>query len=240
MKKISIIGGGIVASNFIEKISKSKYYIYKYLPTSRFEKFNEIASKSCHDKKVIICSNINDLSDSDLIISSGNHLIIKKEFLEENNVINFHAAPLPKYGGSAGPAFSLINNEQEFGFTFQKMTPFLDEGPIIYCDYFEIKDNMNSFDIDALAIEKGTNYLIKAIDKFFEEKDKLLPLDIDKLIIHKRDQLNKYRFIPIDNLKMKKSIQIIKALTWPGILEPAYTLLNSNKIYLTFNNIKEK
>ena len=212
MKKISIIGGGIVASNFIKEIIESDYILYKYFPTSIFSHFNQLAIDTCRDKKIKISSNLKDLSNSDLIISAGNYLLLEKEFLENNHVINFHAAPLPKYGGSAGPSFSLINNEKKYGF----------------------------LDLDNKAIEYGAKYLVKSIDLYFSKLKKTNPIEKEKLIINKRSELNKYRFIPFEDLNKKKSIQIIKALTWPGVLEPSFTFINNKKIYLSYSNCKKK
>ena len=240
MKKISIRGGGIVASNFIKEIIESDYILYKYFPTSIFSHFNQLAIDTCRDKKIKISSNLKDLSNSDLIISAGNYLLLEKEFLENNHVINFHAAPLPKYGGSAGPSFSLINNEKKYGFTYQKMINLLDAGPIIFQGNFDIGDDMTAFDLDNKAIEYGAKYLVKSIDLYFSKLKKTNPIEKEKLIINKRSELNKYRFIPFEDLNKKKSIQIIKALTWPGVLEPSFTFINNKKIYLSYSNCKKK
>ena len=74
---------------------------------------------------------------------------------------------MPKYGGSAGPAFALINSEKEFGCTFQKMDTELDSGPIIEKFMFEIESTMTSFDIDKKAIDVGESNLLNTLNNYF-------------------------------------------------------------------------
>ena len=106
--------------------------------------FSTLSKKSINlrPRNVIEIHPINVIKESDIIISAGNHKLINKDFILNNNIINFHAAPLPKYGGSAGPAFALLNNDTKFGCTFQKMEESLDAGEIISRYYFEIKSDL--------------------------------------------------------------------------------------------------
>ena len=139
MKKISLIGGGVVSSNFIKEIVDSDYELQYFFPSSKFDDFNKSCITICQEMKINITYEIKDLCESDLIISAGNHKILDEFIIKKKFVMNFHAAPLPKYGGSAGPSFSLINDEEVFGCTFQKMVSDLDAGPIINQYSFKIK-----------------------------------------------------------------------------------------------------
>ena len=237
--KISIIGGGPVASEFIKKIYKSHYSIKYYFPTSKFPEFNNLTKSDCSKMDIEIAHHLEELCDSDLILSAGNHKILDKKFIENNFILNFHGAPLPKYGGSAAPAFALINNDKQFGCTFQKMNFELDSGPILCQIYFNIGNEMTSYDLDKMAIDKGIQNLIPTLDNYFIKNKDLIFIRSSELVIYKRSELEKYAYIKYINLNTRKSLQIIKALTWPGVLKPAYTIINNKKINLTYSNLQK-
>ena len=232
MKKISIIGGGLIAYEFIKKIHSSNYKIDYYLPSSKFYD-NKNTIDFCKQNNIGLTRYIGKLRNSDLIISAGNYLFLKEDFLTRNFVINFHGAPLPHYGGSAGPAFALIKKEKRFGCTFQKMIKDLDAGPILSRYYFDIEENMTSYDIDKKVIEYGSKNVLKTLNDFFDKKTNLISFDQKLLIINKRSELDKYQYIAFENLNKDDNLRIIKAFSWPGVLDPTYTIINNQRINLT-------
>ena len=238
MKKISLIGGGLIASNFIKEIVASDYDVQYFYPSSKFDAFNKSCISLCEKMNIKITYNVKDLYESHLIISAGNHKLLEKDLVEKKNVINFHGAPLPKYGGSVGPSFALINNEDSFGCTFQKMVSDLDAGPIINQYIFKISKEMTAYDLDRKSIEYGVNNLIDTIDKFFNKNAKYFYFDKKDLIINKRFSLKEFQYIPLQELSTKKSLQIIKAFSWPTVLDPAYTLIDNQKVNLFYKNKK--
>ena len=234
MKKISLIGGGLIASDFIKKIQASDYNLLYYYPSSKFDNFNKLCISLSEKMKIKITNDINDLNKSDLIISAGNHKLLETDFIQKNIIINFHGAPLPKYGGSVGPSFALINDEKVFGCAFQKMASSLDAGPIINQYFFKISNNMTAYDLDKKSIEQGVMNLIEIIDKIFKNNIEYSYFNKNELTINKRISLKDYQYIPLKELSNKKSLQIIKAFTWPSVLEPAYTLINNQKVNLLY------
>ncbi|MBT7250517.1 MAG: hypothetical protein HN877_15055 [Rhodospirillaceae bacterium] len=68
------------------------------------------------------------IKNLDCVVSAGNgHLFTADQLAAPNNgVINFHAAPLPDYRGSAAPAFAILEGCENFGITFHKMIEELD------------------------------------------------------------------------------------------------------------------
>jgi methionyl-tRNA formyltransferase len=101
-------------------------------------------------------TDINNPESVDLIISVFYGKIIKKDFIEKcNNIINLHNAPLPKYRGVRPINWALKNNEKEHGVTIHKVTPGIDDGPIlgkiIYPIYPEIEEVIDVY-------EKALNY----------------------------------------------------------------------------------
>lgn len=82
----------------------------------------------------------------DYIFSLYTHIILKKKILENSKVaINFHTA-LPKYPGSSGVNFALLNNDKFHGITVHHMNEKIDNGKIIYVYKFKInkKDNIKT------------------------------------------------------------------------------------------------
>lgn len=101
-----------------------------------------------------------------MVIESGNHedipenfvinlavsvfygKIIKDSFIGRcEEIINLHNSPLPKYRGVRPINWALKNNEEYHGFTIHKITPGIDEGPIlgivkypVYPDIEEVED----------------------------------------------------------------------------------------------------
>ncbi|MCO4781905.1 MAG: hypothetical protein KC646_06230 [Candidatus Cloacimonetes bacterium] len=76
---------------------------------------------------------IEDFRDSptSLVVCMGYNTIISKETLETKTIINNHPALLPKYRGSHGLVWSMLNFEKELGFTIHLMNEFIDDGDIL-------------------------------------------------------------------------------------------------------------
>jgi methionyl-tRNA formyltransferase len=67
-----------------------------------------------------------------LIICAGYKPIIKKEFLQLNNIINIHYSLLPKFRGLHSTVWAILNNEPFLGYTIHIMNEFIDDGDIIF------------------------------------------------------------------------------------------------------------
>ncbi|HTG00451.1 MAG TPA: methionyl-tRNA formyltransferase, partial [Nitrospirota bacterium] len=70
--------------------------------------------------------------------------------LPKRGCINFHPGPLPRYGGSNGWVWAIINNEQEYGVVFHEMKERIDSGDILAAVRFPIEKD-----------ETGLSLLIK-------------------------------------------------------------------------------
>ena len=112
----------------------------------------------------------------------------------------------------------------------------LDAGPILSRYYFDIEENMTSYDIDKKVIEYGSKNVLKTLNDFFDKKTNLTSFDQKLLIINKRSELDKYQYIAFENLNKDDSLRIIKAFSWPGVLDPAYTIINNQRINLTYKS----
>ena len=76
-----------------------------------------------------------------MVFSSGFPYIIPKEILKKKKIfINSHPALLPRYKGRKSIPQAFKNNEIKYGCTLHYITEKVDGGPIIYQDYFLIKN----------------------------------------------------------------------------------------------------
>ncbi|HAM51435.1 MAG TPA: hypothetical protein DCP92_12380 [Nitrospiraceae bacterium] len=81
------------------------------------------------------------LLDLDLIFNIAFLQLYKAPILSipKFGCINFHPGPLPKYGGSNGWVWAIINGESEYGVTFHYMAEKIDAGDVIAIERFPIE-----------------------------------------------------------------------------------------------------
>lgn len=239
MTNILVIGGGPVCLRALSIISNSSEFILTgYIPASRILSFNQDCIQFAQQTEINIMDiNYLPADNVDLILSIGNSIIFDEHTCNATKILNFHAAPLPKYKGSACPSFAILNGEQDFGFCFHLVSPGLDAGPIVLQKAFPILDNMTAFDVDARSIACGLDYLETALKLSSNPQFTPSPqsqLSVQSFKPYKRSSLEKYRYIPFDQLDDSYSLVKIRALTWPQVLDPCFTYIDSQKILLTF------
>lgn len=76
---------------------------------------------------------------ANLVVCAGYKLIVKKDFLLRNDVINIHYSLLPKYRGLHSTVWAILNDEEYLGLTIHKLNEYIDDGPIIY--QYKIKND---------------------------------------------------------------------------------------------------
>ena len=173
--RLALVGGGPVAAfalrQFVEMQDAGRGIILGYYPT------NALEGKAGPTRTVAMESGVPvdddpdgmmGLKGLDLVFSIGNPKIFSAVEIAKPRagIINFHAAPLPDYRGSAVPAFAIINGETEFGVTFHKVVPAIDTGPIIHLERFPITEEMTAKEVDQNCIEVGIKCLEDRIEDF--------------------------------------------------------------------------
>ena len=105
-------------------------------------------------------------SNAKIIFCIGWPRIIKNQIIRLKNItkIGFHSSLLPKYRGGAPVNWGLINNEKKWGSTLMELGDGVDEGNIIFQQYF----NMNSKDTCRTAYLKVAESLVVSLKKFNE------------------------------------------------------------------------
>ena len=99
----------------------------------------------------------NPATKPDLVFSVFYDKIIKEWFIERCGcLLNLHNGPLPRYRGVSPINWALKNNEPSHGVTIHKITPGIDDGPIVaqlqYSIYPEVDEVI---DVYKRAIEYG-------------------------------------------------------------------------------------
>lgn len=174
-----------------------------------------------------------DRDSYDAILSVGNSYIFTVEEIgaHRDRIVNFHAAPLPAYRGSACAAFALLNAEESFGASFHYVDATIDGGALIEVIRFPIQDNATSSDLDRLAVEHGEKQLFILGENLFNGNLKAKPQQC-ALPVYRRDDLLPYQRVEL-SWPEEKIYRHIRAFDWEGLLEPAYTVLNGQQVYLT-------
>lgn len=116
----------------------------------------------------------------ELLLFAGYKPIVSKEVLEKNTCINIHYSLLPAYRGFHSTVWAILNDEPYLGATIHLMSPYIDDGPIIYqykvendfvstsCDY------MNMFNKKMTEVISGvlSDYINGRIISVEQDKSK--------------------------------------------------------------------
>ena len=116
----------------------------------------------------------------ELLLFAGYKPIVPREVLEKNTCINIHYSLLPAYRGFHSTVWAILNDEPYLGATIHLMSPYIDDGPIIYqykvendfvstsCDY------MNMFNKKMTEVVSGvlSDYINGSIIPAEQDKSK--------------------------------------------------------------------
>ena len=197
-----------------------------------------------HYKKVDTILNTNVIGEKinfkkyigyDLVFSLKTKLIFPEFFLKSTKKynINFHPT-LPKYPGSGGGAWAILNNDKFSGTTVHFINKKIDNGKIILVKKFRLKKNIN---IENIIYKNNQNQLkvFKYVVANLFKKDWLNnQIKKNKNIKWKSNdikiaKLNKIRKINND-ISKKKLLKIIRATNY-GKFKP-YIEFHGHKFYL--------
>jgi len=112
---------------------------------------------------------IDEYGKFDIIFFLGWSNIISKNIVEKYKCVCLHPSLLPKYRGGSPLQHQIINGESIGGISLFLMDEFLDTGPIICQNSFNIK-NLALKDIYDKIIENGIIGIIYIINCILEEK----------------------------------------------------------------------
>lgn len=167
---------------------------------------------------------INDMEDSDIIISVLYEKLISGDILKGKTCFNFHPGILPEYRGAGAYSWSLINSEEKAGITLHLLDNGIDDGDIIEIREFLISSKDTAY---SLCL-RGTKLIYKMFKDWFED---LLKGNYEA---HPQSNKNMGLYLRKDLHKAKDLTRYIRAFYFPG-KEGAFYLNNSgDKVYLNF------
>lgn len=83
--------------------------------------------------------------------------------------INFHPGPLPRYGGSNGWVWAIINGETEYGVTYHYMDERVDAGDIVAMQRFPIGKDDTGLSLLMKCYDQGASLFRKVLGEILEE-----------------------------------------------------------------------
>ena len=167
----------------------------------------------------------------DIVISAGNHHLFEALARPRLGIVNFHGAPLPRFRGSACPAFAILETERQFGVSFHLVVAALDAGPIIHEQAFDILPDDTAADVDAHCITLGVAAFRAHARDWLHGRFEARPV-VPAGPAYRRRDLEAHR--KVDMAWAETRIwDHVRAFDWPGILQPAYTEQAGRKVYLS-------
>ena len=119
--------------------------VHSHLPNAKIAKANDLDTlKSLFLRKW------------DILFSFGTSIIVPKSILDTPNLIsvNIHGAS-PKYPGRDSHHFAIYDEVSKYGATLHFMSEFVDEGPIIDVQFFNVDKNDKPIDLLLKSQEVG-------------------------------------------------------------------------------------
>jgi methionyl-tRNA formyltransferase len=189
----------------------------------------------CFGKKLIEIDDISNLN-AELIILADFGQIIPQTILKipKFGAINVHPSLLPKYRGPSPIQTAILEGKKETGVSIIKMTPKIDEGPILKQETIEIFAEDNSQSLKMRLSNLGLKMLIKLLPKIQTGDIEEIPQDNSAATLTKK-------FIKADGeIDWKKPIidinnQIRAMYPWPG----AYTFIDNKRLIIHQSHIDD-
>lgn len=117
----------------------------------------------------------------DLFYSIDNFYKVPNEILTLPRLyaINFHDAPLPKYGGVNATNWAIINRETLHGITWHIMTDLIDAGDILKQKTFPVYDKESAYTLNAKCYEESIKCFAELIDELADNRVKPIPQNLE-------------------------------------------------------------
>lgn len=168
----------------------------------------------------------------DLVISYMCRSLVKKTTLDRGKfALNFHAGPLPEFGGWAFYNVAILENSPIYGCTCHIMDEGFDTGPLVNVRKFNINPQMET----ALSLEKKAQtemiLLFREVISSYETTGEITssPQDPSRMRYLNADQFSKLKQIPSEALPEEVD-RIARAFWYPPYDIAYYLLSNGTKL----------
>ncbi len=153
----------------------------------------------------------------DLVISYMCRARVKQQTLSKGKFpLNFHAGPLPEFGGWAFYNVAILENSSEYGCTCHVMDESFDTGPLVKVRRFSINpDNETAYSLERKA-QLEMLLLFEEVLSIFETKGSLPSVrqDPTKMRYMNAQEFEKLKEIPL-NATAKEVDRIARAFWYP-------------------------
>lgn len=114
----------------------------------------------------------------ELLLFAGYKPIVPEEVLKKNICINIHYSLLPAYRGMHSTVWAILNDEPYFGATIHLMSPYIDDGPIIY--QYKVENDFVSTSCDYMNMfnKKMTEVISGVLSDYINGN--IIPAEQDK------------------------------------------------------------
>lgn len=122
---------------------------------------------------------INSSWVGDLIVTFRTHFVVPGHLLGRSTLggINFHSGT-PNFRGTGAANWAILTGSSQFGTTVHRLTPSIDEGPIIAVELFSISPSERLFDL----LEKSAKHAIGVFQSFVDAMTNVSPQDLSSLL----------------------------------------------------------
>ena len=193
--------------------------------------------------KVYQPENINDLDfleeirllSPDILFNISFVQIYKRPILSIPRLgcINFHPGPLPRYGGSNGWVWAIINGEGEYGVAFHYMEEKIDAGDIIGIERFPIEKDETGLSLLIKCYEYGAAVFRKVLHNVLEGRVIRIPQDLEERSYY----LNEIPYNGTIDVRwsVNKIHNFVRAMTFspfPNPLSPPMVKFNNTRLII--------
>jgi methionyl-tRNA formyltransferase len=169
-KRVGVFGKGVLAIKVAQWLHDSdEHELVVVLPVMPEPSWTDsfLTWAKDNDVNVVETGHYKDVNPEnlDIIFSVFYDKIIREKYINRcNMLLNIHNSPLPHYRGVSPINWALKDNRTEHGITIHKITPGIDDGPIIaQCKYSIYPDFDEVIDVYNRALEYGYTLFVNTI-----------------------------------------------------------------------------
>ncbi len=247
MKPSAILMGSKPGSVVVLSILLERGWNVKYVVVSKNHSYPWIAGKTLTELaaekalKVVTQKELPNNENADFVISYMYRYKVNEKVINMalRAAVNFHAGPLPEFGGWAFYNIAILENSKEYGCTCHYMDNNFDTGPLFKVNRFPINASKET----AASLErKAQEEMIRLFVEFCEiaESGKELPLEKqqkEKMRYLNHEEFEKLKEIPVN--ADEETIDRYARAFWYPPYDCAYTKLNGNKVEVIPYIVKE-
>ncbi len=186
--KAVVIGAGKMATDCIRLIKAAGVELPLTVTTLSANAFGTSVKNLPPETELVETRSLKDLRDKvcaakpDVIFSINNFLIVPDSVfaIAPKGIINFHNAPLPRYGGLNACSWAIINGEKAHAVTWHYMSSMIDAGDLILQDHFPIDPTDTGIKLLMKCILRGTNLFGELLVKLQMNSLSRIPQDLTK------------------------------------------------------------